>query len=161
MGPVQIFRMLKARWALIMAVAIAGAIVGAIAAKQIPSRYEARSRVVVDLLKADPVTGEALPPRTLETYLAAQVELIRDPRVTGRVVDHFGWEQSAALRARYDAAAPAPRISMRDWLAEDVSQRTRATLIRNSPILEIAYGSTVPETARRGCLLYTSDAADE
>ena len=150
MGPVQIFRMLKARWALIMAVAIAGAIVGAIAAKQIPSRYEARSRVVVDLLKADPVTGEALPPRTLETYLAAQVELIRDPRVTGRVVDHFGWEQSAALRARYDAAAPVPRISMRDWLAEDVSQRTRATLIRNSPILEIAYGSTVPETARRG-----------
>lgn len=150
MGPVQIFRMLKARWPLIIAVAIAGAIVGAIAAKQIPSRYEARSRVVVDLLKADPVTGEALPPRTLETYLAAQVELIRDPRVTRRVVEHFGWEQSAALRARYDAAAPAPRISMRDWLAEDVSQRTRATLIRNSPILEIAYGSTVPETARRG-----------
>lgn len=151
MTPVQLLRMLRARSWLIVMLAVAGALAGAVAAKWMPSRYEARSRVVVDMLKADPVTGEALPPRTLETFLAAQVELVRDPRVTRRVVDHFGWTQSPVLRAAHQRAVRAgTRLSLREWLAEDVSQRTRATLIRNSPLLEIAYSSTVPETARRG-----------
>lgn len=151
MGPKQIYRMLKARAWLIALLALVGAVVGAIASKQIPKRYEARSRVVVDLLKADPVTGQALPPRTLETFLAAQVELIRDPRVTRRVADQFGWAQSPALRAKYEAARDAGnRLGFREWLAAEVSRDTHATLIRNSPILEIVYGATVPETARRG-----------
>lgn len=151
MTPVQLLRMLRARSWLIVMLALAGGLAGAIAAKWMPTRYEARSRIVVDMLKADPVTGEALPPRTLETFLAAQVELIRDPRVSRRVVDHFGWTQSPVLRAAHQKAVQAgTRLNLRDWLAEDVSQRTRATLTRNSPLLEITYSSNVPETARRG-----------
>ncbi|MCD2316190.1 Wzz/FepE/Etk N-terminal domain-containing protein [Sphingomonas sp. IC-11] len=151
MSPIQILRMLRARSWLIVLLALIGGVAGAIAAKWMPSRYEARSRIVVDMLKADPVTGETLPPRTLETFLAAQVELVRDPRVTRRVVDHFGWTQSPSLRAAHQRAVSAgEQAGLRDWLAEDVSQRTRATMIRNSPLLEIAYSSTVPETARRG-----------
>lgn len=151
MSPIQIYRMVRARMWLIVLLALFGAGTGAVTSRQIPKRFEARSRVVVDLLKADPVTGEALPPKTLEAFLAAQVELIRDPRVTRRVADRFGWAQSPALRAKHEAArAAGTRASLRDWLAADVSQNTRATLIRNSPILEIAYSATVPETARRG-----------
>ncbi len=153
MGPKQIYRMLKARAWLIVLLALIGAVAGAIVSRQIPKRYEARSRLVVDLLRADPVTGQALPPRTLETFLAAQVELIRDPRVTRRVADQFGWTQSPVLRAKYEAArrdGGSASASLRDWLAADVSKNTRATLIRNSQILEIVYGATVPETARRG-----------
>lgn len=151
MTPIQILRMLRARSWLIVLLAVVGAAAGAIAVKWMPPRYEARSRIVVDMLKADPVTGVTLPPKTLETFLAAQVELVRDPRVTRRVVDHFGWTRSPVLRAAHQRALQAGgRLALRDWLAEDVSQRTRATMIRNSPLLEIAYSSTVPETARRG-----------
>jgi uncharacterized protein involved in exopolysaccharide biosynthesis len=143
--------MLKARGWLIVLLALVGAAAGAIASRQIPKRYEARTRLVVDLFKADPVTGEALPPKTLETLLAAQVELIRDPRVTRRVADQFGWTRSPALHAKYEAARRAgARVSLREWLAADVSRNTRATLIRNSPIIEIVYETTMPETARRG-----------
>lgn len=151
MSPLQILRMLRARSSLILILAALGALAGAVASKWMPTHYEARSRIVVDLLKADPVTGETLPPRTLETFLAAQVELVRDPRVTRRVVDHFGWTQSPALRAAHQRSWQAGAgVGLRDWLAEDVSQRTRATTVRNSPLVEISYVSTVPETARRG-----------
>lgn len=151
MRPQQILRMLQARYWLIVLLAVIGAVAGLIAARQIPKRYEARSRVVVDLLRADPVTGQALPPKTMEAFLAAQVELIRDPRVTRRVADQFGWTQSPELRAKHAAAqAAGSRAGLRDWLAEQASASTSAELIRGSPILEIAYVSAVPETARRG-----------
>lgn len=151
MTPVQLLRMLRARWWLIATLALLGAAAGAIASKWMPSRYEARSRIAVEMLKADPVTGETVQPRTLETIMAAQVELVRDPRVTRRVVDHFGWTDSPRLRAAHQRAVErGTTLDLRDWLAEDVSQRTRATLIRNSPLLEISYSSSVPETARRG-----------
>lgn len=150
MTPVQLWRMLRARPWLIIVLALAGGVAGALAAKWMPLRYEARSRIVVDMLKADPVTGETIQPRTMETFLAAQIELVRDPRVTRRVVDYFGWTESPTLRAAHQKAVRAGSgLGLRDWLAEDVSQRTQATLIRNSPLLEITYMSSVPETARR------------
>ncbi|PND66357.1 hypothetical protein C1T15_28095, partial [Escherichia coli] len=73
------------------------------------------------------------------------------PRVTRRVADQFGWTQSPELRAKHAAAqAAGSRAGLRDWLAEQASASTSAELIRGSPILEIAYVSAVPGTARRG-----------
>ncbi|WP_197708273.1 hypothetical protein, partial [Escherichia coli] len=67
------------------------------------------------------------------------------------MADQFGWTQSPELRAKHAAAqAAGSRAGLRDWLAEQASASTSAELIRGSPILEIAYVSAVPGTARRG-----------
>lgn len=150
MGLTQILSMLAARRWLILGLALAGALAGAAVAKLLPNYYLAKSRVVVDLLKPDPVTGEQLPQRTLETYVGAQVELVRDRRVTRRVVDAFGWEKSPVLRREYQSANEDPAVSMRDWFAAQVSANSMAYLLRNTPILEMTYTSTSAETARRG-----------
>lgn len=149
MGLLQIWRMLVARRFIILASVAAGLFVGAVIAKLMPSVYEGKSRVVVNVLKPDPVTGQAAQPRTLETIVQAQIELIHDERVTGAVVDAFGWEKSPQLRRQYEQRKNGQDLSFREWLAQNVAQNTYAYLIPNSPILEIMYVSTSPNTARR------------
>ncbi|WP_206599140.1 GumC family protein [Sphingomonas turrisvirgatae] len=146
----QIWRMLKARRYVILAMVLLGIVAGAIVAKMMPNQYAARARLVVDMLRPDPVTGVATPPKTLESYVTAQVELIRDIRVTGRVVDALGWEKAPSLRAQFLRNNKDDQVTMRSYFASQVANNTNAYLIRNTPILEIAYTSTTPDAARRG-----------
>lgn len=150
MGLMQIWRMLMARRSLILALIALGAIAGAVVAKLMPNQYEARSRLVLNPLKPDPVTGVSLPQRGLESYVQAQIELIRDERVTGAVVDYFGWEKSPELQQEYRNREGDQSLNLRQWLAKSVSENTEVSLVQNSPILEIVYTSTSPQTARRG-----------
>ncbi|WP_051887000.1 hypothetical protein [Sphingobium yanoikuyae] len=142
--------MLLARRYIIFGLAICGAIAGIVIAKTLPKTYEARSRVILKIVQADPVTGQAIPPRALETVVQAQLELIRDRRVTDAVVENFGWEKSPELRSAYSLRRGDKDLDFRAWLAKRVSDSTNAYLIPNSPILEIAYAATSPTTARRG-----------
>ncbi len=150
MGLIQIWRMLLARRYLILTAIVLGTIAGLVFAKSMPRQYQAKSRLILTVLKPDPVTGEAVPPRALEAFVQTQTEQIRDFRVTNAVVDAFGWAQSPQLRYAYARRSGDRDVDFRHWLAAKVSNSTLAYLIPNSPILEIQYSSTSAETARRG-----------
>ena len=57
----------------------------------VPPKYVAHSRVMLNLLKPDPVTGEYVANNAARTYVATQVGLIKDDAVAGQAVQNLGW----------------------------------------------------------------------
>lgn len=149
MGITQFFRILWARRAIIL-IAMLGCLLAAIAViKLVPPRYTASSRLMLEIVKPDPVTGEMLSSQFARAYVKTQIELIKDYRVSGRVVDHFGWTNSPRLAASYRASAAGQDVDFRRWLAQRISARTEVRLIEGSNILEISYTNDQPDTSAR------------
>lgn len=150
MSFLQFVRILWARRALIL-VATAGCFLAALlVALILPARYEARSRVMLDIVKPDPVTGTMLSSQFARAYVKTQIELINDYRVAGKVVDALGWANSPELAAQYAARAQDDKRDFRRWLAQRVIDSTDAKLIEGSNILEISYGAGSSDAARLG-----------
>lgn len=141
----QFFRILGARWAII-AITLAAALVAAIMViKLVPPRYEARSRVMLDIFSADPVTGEQMAANSARAYISTQSEMIRDYRVVGRVVDRLGWTGSASLSQAYQQSGS--EMDFRRWLAQRIIDNTTVSALPGSNILEITYSGNQPEAA--------------
>lgn len=148
MSFLQFFRIFWARRMIVVATTLATLAAGLLAIWIIPERYEAETRVMMDLVKPDPVTGEVISTNFARAYTKTQTELVTDYRVAGAVVDALGWANSPELLARYNAEAANSKLDFRRWLAQIVIDGTKANAIEGSNILEIAYSSTNPETAR-------------
>ncbi|MFM6853198.1 MAG: GumC family protein [Sphingopyxis sp.] len=141
----QFFRILWVRRGIIIITLLAAFLSAVAIVKLIPPRYEAASRVMLDIVRPDPVTGEALSSSFARAYTKTQIELIRDYRVAGRVVDRLGWTGSAELTNQYRASGSD--MEFRRWLAQLIIDRTEVNMIDASNILEIRYAGTNPETA--------------
>ncbi|WP_332773034.1 hypothetical protein [Phenylobacterium sp.] len=113
--------------------------------------YEANSRVMLNLLKPDPVTGEVIGNRTTGIYVQTQMELIKDYGVAGKVVDQLGWMNDPGLMAQYQASGST--LDMRRWLAQRIIDATTVKQVSATNFLEIGFRSASPEQARA-----TSDA---
>ena len=143
----QFFRILWARRAITLTALIA-CLLGAVAViKLVPARYEAASRLMMDIVRPDPVTGETLSSSFARAYVKTQVELIKDYRVAGRVVDAFQWTGSPQLAAAYRASGSD--MQFHRWLAQRIIDQTNAGLIEGSNILEITYTGENPDAAAR------------
>lgn len=145
----QVFRILWARRAIVLT-AVLGCLIGAlIVIKLVPPRYEATSRVMMDIVKPDPVTGEVIASQFARAYVKTQIELIRDYRIAGKVTDALGWTNSPAMAAAYARRPPSDNRDFRRWLAQRIIDGTTANLIEGSNILEIHYSSSSPATAAK------------
>ena len=150
MGLVQFFRILWARRVMIALALLATMATAILVARLLPARYEAHSRVMLDIVKPDPVTGEVIGSQFMRAFVATQQELITDYRTAGIVVDELGWTEVPQLAQEYDASgAQAQGVDFRRWLAQRIIDFTQVQLIQGSNILEITYTSTNPETAAR------------
>lgn len=149
MGFNQFFRILWARRAILVLTTMSCLIGAVLIAKAIPPRYVATSRVILDIVKPDPVTGTVIASGFARAYVKTQTELIRDYRVAGKVVDALGWTSSPVLAAEYARRPPSDTRDFRRWLAQRVIDNTDASLIDTSNILEIRYSTTVPGTAAK------------
>jgi len=150
MSFIQFFRILWARRAIILIATLSCFVAAILVAKILPPRYEAKSRVMLDIVKPDPVTGEVIASQFARAFVKTQTELIRDYRVAGKVVDAFGWTSSPILAAQYAERPSDDNREFRRWLAQRIIDRTSAKLIEGSNILEITFSSTSPEAARKG-----------
>jgi len=144
----QFLRILWVRRWVILTAGLACMLAGVIAVTLLPRRYSAETRLMLSAVATDPVSGEALSLTAARAYMPTQTELIRDYRVTGRVVDRLGWTKSPDLRAEYDSSGDK-RVDFRRWLAQQVSDSTNAYPIENSNIVVIGYDSDNPEAAAR------------
>ena len=113
----------------------------------IPPRYEARARLIFENFKPDPITGEVMSSQFARAYVSTQIELIKDNRTAGRVVDNLKWASNPDLVAAYNARSPDDGRGIREWLASRVSGSTDAKLVPGSNILEITYTSNNPQGA--------------
>ena len=146
MSLTQFFAILLARrWMIIAAVlaSLAGAIV---VIMLVPPRYTADTRVLLDVIKPDPVTGQVMSPQFARAYTQTQIQLIQDSRVAGAVVDDIGWSKTPAMLARY--AVPGDPNGARRALAQLIIERTDAKLLEGSNIMEISYTGSSPDAAR-------------
>lgn len=141
----QFFRILWARRS-ILGITVGAALLAALLTLVlIPKSYEATSRVVLEIIKPDPVTGEMLQSGYARAYTATQMELIKDYRVAGRAVDKLGWTGSPELAQQY--AESGSDLPFHRWLANFIIDRLDVRLIAGSNIMEIAYNGTDPESS--------------
>ncbi len=148
MSIIQFLRILLARWKLIVATALACFVVATSIAMMLPKRYPASARVIFEA-KSDPVTGQVLIGSRGGTYIGDQIQIIKDMRVAGAVVDRLGLVNDPSLRAAYEASGrSAEDGGMRAWLGQQIIDNTDAGMIRSSSIMEIRYQTTDPDRAK-------------
>jgi polysaccharide biosynthesis transport protein len=129
--------------------ATASCLVGALLLTLIlPARYESHARVLLGLLKPDPVTGLVISGGTAGAYVATQTEMITDFSVAGQVVDQLGWSSDPNLINQYQSRSGTDHRDFRHWAAQRVIDGTKAKLVEGSNILEIAFTAPNPAGAK-------------
>ena len=147
MSIVQFLRILFARRWIILSCLFGCTILAVGIASQLPKRFPATARVMLDVIKPDPVTGTVIATQFVRGYTKTQIELIKDYRVAGEVVDKLGWMTNPAVIARWQKATDGEG-DMRRWLANDIIDHTEAKLVETSNILEIGYEAPNPEVSK-------------
>jgi succinoglycan biosynthesis transport protein ExoP len=143
----QIFRLLWARRGLILIATIASLFAATLAGMILPPRYKAHARVMLNVVKPDPVTGEIIASQFARAYVRTQTELIRDYRIAGSVVDILNWASSPDLAEQYANRRSDDVRDFRRWMAQNVIDNTGAELIEGSNILDISYTAPSPQGA--------------
>lgn len=142
----QFLAILLARKWMIIGAVCASLIGAAIVIMVVPPRYTADTRVLLDIIKPDPVTGQVMNSQFARAYTQTQTQLIKDSRVAGKVVDDIGWTRDPVMIARY--AVPGDPNGARRRLAQIIIDHTNAGLIEGSNIMEISYTGWSPDSAR-------------
>jgi uncharacterized protein involved in exopolysaccharide biosynthesis len=142
MSLAQFLRILLARKAIILATLIACFLAATVTVSLLPPRYEAQTRVLIDMTKPDPLMAQ-VSQQTIGAYIATQLKLIKDVQTAGVVVDSLGWAADPANQAAFEAAG-RPGGDIREWLAEQLVANTEAQFAEGSSIIEIRYRGTDP-----------------
>jgi len=148
MSLVQFWRILRARWLLIVATTIFSFAGGIVAIELLPPRWDAEAHVLLNLLKPDPVTGEMLGGGASRAYIGTQIGLITDYSVIGQAVDKLGWLSDPNLIQQYQSRPSTDTRDFRRWAAQIIIDRTRVTAADNSSILNIIYTGSDPDSAK-------------
>ncbi|HEX7751736.1 MAG TPA: Wzz/FepE/Etk N-terminal domain-containing protein [Novosphingobium sp.] len=143
----QFFRIIWARRTILWITLGASLLAAAVTLLLVPKSYEATSRVVLEVLKPDPVTGEILQGGGQRAYISTQMEMVKDYRVAGRVADQLGWTGSTELAQEYESSGS--EMSFQRWLAQFIIDRLDVRLIAGSNIMEIAYDGNDPDGAAK------------
>ena len=148
MSLIQFVRMFWARRWLIMA-ATGACLVGALLLTVLlPPRWESHARVMLDVMKPDPVTGLVIGTQEGRVYAATQIELITDNSVAGQVAEQLGWFTDPTLLAAYQRRSSSDQRDFRSWLSQLIVDNTTAKLIEDSNILDITYTGTSAPNAK-------------
>jgi uncharacterized protein involved in exopolysaccharide biosynthesis len=147
----SIIQFLRIFWArrLIVVVAVVSSFLGALVVIQlVQPRYEATARIMLNnLVRSDAITGEVLGMRA-PAFIDAQIQMIKDYGVTGRVVDRLGWLSDPAKIAAYSGRPPSDNRDFRRWLAQSVADDTEAAAY--GTVLNITYRAPSAEQAKIG-----------
>ncbi|MBH0115035.1 chain length determinant protein [Novosphingobium sp. YJ-S2-02] len=150
MSLLQLFRILWVRRAVFAISLVACLVLAGLAILILPEKYEAKSRLLLDLAKPDPVTQQVMSNSfAARAYIATQSELITDYRVAGEVVDKLGWTENPQKIAAYKASGAEGSVDLRRWLADQIIENTTAKALSSSNILEIIYAARTPDEARK------------
>ena len=144
----QFVRIFWARRWLIVAATVS-CLLGALIVTQIlPPRWDSKARVMLDVMKPDPVTGQIIGTMEGRTYAATQIELITDSGIAGQVAEQLGWLTDPVLLAAYQKRSASDQRDFRSWLSQLIVDSTKAKLIQDSNILEITYTGTSAANAK-------------
>ncbi len=147
MSLAQFFRILIARRLIILLTLLMALVVAVVVCLVLRPKYPATARVLLDVIKPDPVSGQMITSSFVRGYTKTQTELITDYRVAGDVVDRLGWANNPALVADYDKNNDGT-ADFRRYEAQNIIDATDAQLVEGSNILEITYKGGNPILAK-------------
>jgi polysaccharide biosynthesis transport protein len=150
MSLIQFLRILIARRWTILIAALACFVVATGISMVLPKRYPATARVLLDVIKPDPVTGQIIGTQFVRGYTRTQIELITDMRVAGAVVDKLNLANDPGTLAAYAKSGASDEDGgVRRWVAQQMINNTSANIVEGSNILEIKYEGQTPAFAKR------------
>jgi polysaccharide biosynthesis transport protein len=116
----------------------------------LPPIWQGQARVMLNLVKPDPVTNELVAGTGAASgaFVGNQMSLITDQSVTGKVVDALDWLSDPNLIARYQSRNPNDHRDFRSWAASIIAANTKVKPLKDSTILEITYSSNNPTAAK-------------
>lgn len=161
MSILQFLRILAAHRMIVLVSLLSCFAMAAIGSQILTPRYQATSRIMIELLKPDPVTGDRMTAQGVKAYIRTQVELIQDYRTAGHVVDQLGWTSDPTIIAEYQRATNGQGTDLRRWAAQRIIDGTQAGLIENSNILEISFTGWSPDSAKQIADLIRTAYIDE
>jgi uncharacterized protein involved in exopolysaccharide biosynthesis len=144
----QFFRILWAYRLVIAGLTIASFVLMLAFVQIAKPQYEAQSRVMLDIVKPDPVTGQVIASPFVRAYTKTQIELVQDYGVAGAAVDALNWTSNPNMQRLYRQSDNRKGLDFRQWAAQFIVDGTSARLIEGSNILEITYTSQSPAQAR-------------
>jgi uncharacterized protein involved in exopolysaccharide biosynthesis len=145
MSIIQFLKIFWARRILIFAATVS-CLVGALVVTAIlPARWESHSRVMLNTLKPDPVTG-VIPGG--KGYVSTQAELITDYAVARQAVERMHMASDPGLIAAYRKRPVSDQRDFPRFLADIIINNTKVKLLEDSNILDIVYTSSDPENAK-------------
>lgn len=147
MSVIQFLRILIARRWIILGLFFAVTATALVVAWRLPPRYPGAARIMLDVIKPDPVTGAVIASQFARSYTNTQTELIKDYRVAGEVVDKLGIATRPDAIKIYQEQSDGSQDIRRFW-AQKIIDRTDAKLVQGSNILEITYEAVNPAVAR-------------
>lgn len=147
MSIAQFLRILMARRMVIMSTFFVGAAIALALCFILKPRYPATARILMDVIKPDPVSGTVIASSFVRGYTRTQIELITDYRVAGDVVDKLGWENNPLMVDDFKQNSNGTE-DFRRYKARGIIDNTDAELVQGSNILEITYTAGNPIIAR-------------
>ena len=114
--------------------------------ERLPKSYEAKARVLLELVRSDPVTGLSVSTRQTEAYIQTQQLLATSSRVGEMVIDKLGWANNPAVIQAWQQQTGGVG-DLRNWAATRLIGEVAAYPLQGSGTLEIAYRAPDPEAA--------------
>jgi uncharacterized protein involved in exopolysaccharide biosynthesis len=145
MSIIQFLKIFWVRRMLILAATVSCLVGALIVCAILPPRWDAHSRVMLNTLKPDPVTGQIPGGRG---YVSTQIELITDYAVARQAAERLGLPSDPSLIAAYRKRPASDQRDFSRFLADLIISNTKVKLLEDSNILDITYTSTTPDNAK-------------
>ncbi len=141
----QFFAILRARWAVLLAVIATMLALTAAVSLLLPKQYKAAASVVIDV-KPDPVTAMIYGGLSSPAFLATQVDIIKSDRVAQRVVRNLKLADNTDVRAQWTQSTGG-QGSPELWLAENLQRNLEVQPSRESNVITVVYKAPDPRFA--------------
>lgn len=138
----QFLNIIKARWLLVTSVFLVIVLATGVISLLIPKSYDATATVMVDV-RPDPVSGLGSGGMQNATILATQVDIIKSPTVSRRVVQKLNLVNSPDLQLKWQKEAKS-KGDYTTWVAEMISKGLDVKPSRESNVIDIAYNGAEP-----------------
>ena len=133
------------RWRVLLCAlaCLAGAL---IISARMQKSYEAKARVLLELVGADPVTGLSIGNKQTEAYVQTQQLLATSSRVAEHAIDKLGWADNPAVTEAWQRETGG-NGDVRAWAAQRLLGAVGAYPLEGGGVMEIAYRAPDPSAA--------------
>jgi chain length determinant protein EpsF len=144
MNPLQILRILRARYVIVLSAALATVAAAVAASLLLPQKYFAETSVMVDIKAPDPIAAVLLPSMMIPGNMGTQLDIIKSDRVAGKVVKMLKLDENPAVKEQWHQSTNG-RGKLDDWLVKLLQRNLKITASRDSNLINIAYTGGDPD----------------